>query len=229
MTPPAAHRVLVVDDEPDVRAAYRALLSHQPEFDVVGEAANGAEAITTYGRLQPAVVLMDLHMPHVSGIDAIATICDRWPGACIVAMTTFGSREYVVAALRAGASGYLLKGIGAPRLIAGLHQALSGDMPLASAVRRELVTAVATDTPARPDGAGPLSPRERELVRWLAHGLSNQQIATRMHLSEGSVKQYLARVADKLDVASRTQILVRSIQLGIVDPASLPPVTGPAV
>ena len=220
------HRVLVIDDDPLVREAYQAFFSHQEEFAVCGEARNGAEGVTAYASLQPDVVLMDLQMPVLSGIDATRQICDRWPEACVVAMTTFGTSEYVVAALRAGASGYLLKDVGGPALLAALRQALAGDMPLSSPVRRELVSSVVQDR--SPDPGGPvdvgLTPREHELLGWLAQGLNNQQIGAQMYVSEGSVKQYLLHIGRKLGVKSRTGILVRAIQVNAVDPRALPPV-----
>lgn len=226
MNPPHKHRVLGVDDDSLVRDAYRAFFAQQPDFDLVGEARDGREAEEVYARVRPDVVLMDLQMPITAGIEATRAICHRWPGACIVAMTTFTTREYVVAALRAGASGYVVKGASGPQLLAALRQALAGDMPLSSGVRRELVSSLVEEgpdgLPAREHG---LTPREVELVHWLAHGLTNSQIARRMNVSEGSIKQYVARVSEKLGVASRTQVLVRVIQLGIVDPQALPPIS----
>lgn len=222
MAPRPRIRVLVADDDPLVREAYRDLLGHHPETDLVGEASNGAEAVDAYARLQPDVVLMDLQMPRVSGIEAIAQIHRRWPHATVVAITTFDSREYIVAALRAGAAGYLLKGVPTGGLLTALRQAMAGDMPLSSGVRRELAHALVSD--AEPAATHDLAPRQVELLAWLAHGYSNAQIAGRMHLSEGSVKQYIARIGTKLNVTSRTQILVRAIQLGIVDPSALPPI-----
>lgn len=221
-----SHRVLVTDDDPLVREAYRAFFSHQNEFTVCGEARNGSEGVEAYATLLPDVALMDLQMPVVSGIDATKQICTRWPDACVVAMTTFGTSEYVVAALRAGASGYLLKDVGGVALLAGLRQALAGDMPLSSSVRRELVSSVVEDRPAAvvevPDVG--LTQREHELLGWLAQGLTNHQIGSQMYVSEGSVKQYLLHISRKLDVKSRTGILVRAIQLNLVDPHALPPV-----
>ncbi|MBK8461285.1 MAG: response regulator transcription factor [Micropruina sp.] len=218
---PPKTRVLIVDDDASVRAAYRLFFDGQPGFVLVAEARDGAEGVELYAAVRPDVVLMDLQMPVRSGVEAITDICSRWPGACVVAMTTFSTREYVVAALRAGAAGYLLKDAGGQSVLGALSQAIAGDMPLSSIVRRELVATVASER--RPDSAEhSLTSREVELVGWLAHGLTNQQIARRMELSEGSVKQYLSRVADKLHVVSRTQVLVRVIQLGIVDPMIVP-------
>lgn len=217
------YRVLVVDDDAEVREAYRSFFDAQGAFELVGEEADAVDIVAVYERLRPDVVLMDLQMPQVSGVDAIRELHARWPRACIVAMTTFGTRDYVVAALKAGASGYLLKDVGGAALLAALQQAMQGEMPLSSAVRRALVNSVLDSEVVKP-GEHRLAPREVELVGWLAHGLSNQQIAQRMGLSEGSVKQYVVRVSDKLSVSSRTQIIVKAIQLGIVDPAALPPI-----
>jgi len=220
------HSLLIADDDPVVREAYRTFFAQQDEFAVAGEARNGAEAIEAYARLLPAVVLMDLQMPVVSGIDATRQICWQWPSACVVAMTTFGTSEYVVAALRAGASGYLLKDVGGPGLLAGLRQAMVGDMPLSTSVRRELVASVVQDGPAPVAEASDvtLTSREQELLGWLAQGLTNQQIGAQMYVSEGSVKQYLLQIGRKLDVRSRTGILIRAVQLDLVDPHALPPV-----
>lgn len=221
MTPP--HRVLVVDDDALVREAYRAFFLKVTDFGLVGEARSGAEGVESYDTLRPDLVLMDLQMPGMSGIEATMEICRRWPGACVVALTTFGTREYIVAALRAGASGYLLKDSGGQALLAGMRQAINGDMPLSATVRRELVDALLADPAAlRPHVDPGLTPRENELLQWLARGLTNHQIGSRMYLSEGSVKQYLTRIGDKLAARSRTQILVKAIQLNLVDLDALP-------
>lgn len=219
-------RLLTVDDDPMVREAYRAFFADQAEIVLCGEATNGLEGVAAYEELRPDVVLMDLQMPVLSGIDAIGRICRRRPEACVVAMTTFGTQEYVVAALRAGAAGYLLKDAGGAALLGGLRQAVAGNMPLSASVRRELVASVVADAPpAPPAGADvDLTPRERELLGWLAQGLTNAQIGEQMYLSVGSVKQYLSHIGTKLAVKSRTGILIRAVQLGLVDPRSLPDV-----
>lgn len=221
-----AVRVLVVDDDAVVRDAYRAFLRARDGLELCGEAADGRAGVEAYAELLPDVTLMDLQMPRLPGIEAIDEITTRWPGACIVALTTFGTHDYITAALRAGAAGYLVKDTDGDTLAAALAQAVAGDMPLSPAVRRELVAAMldeqAPPAPADPAGHG-LTPREHELLQWLAAGLTNQQIGARMYISEGSVKQYLSHVGEKLDMRSRTQILVRSIQLGLVDLHALPP------
>jgi DNA-binding NarL/FixJ family response regulator len=220
------HRILVVDDDPVVRQVYRTFFSSSSEFVVCGEGRHGAEGVDAYATLQPDLVLMDLRMPVLSGIEATRQICRRWPGACVVAMTTFGTSEYVVAALRAGASGYLLKDVGGVALLAGLRQALAGDMPLSGSVRRELVSSLVADRVEDPvdQTTAPLSTREREVLRFLAQGLTNSQIGAQLYVSVGSVKQHLVQIGRKLGVTSRTGILVRAIQLDLVDPHALPPV-----
>ncbi|MHA6524493.1 response regulator [Tessaracoccus sp. G1721] len=223
-----ARRILVVDDDPVVREAYRTFFSRHEDFQVVGEARDGREAVDAYRRLRPSIVLMDLQMPEKSGVDATRDICREWPSACIVALTTFGTREYIVAALRAGASGYLLKDAGGPALLAAIDQAIDGDMPLSAAVRKELVSNVVdTPDPSRATMPDPgLAPREKELLKWLAQGLTNQQIGGRMFVSEGTIKQYLSHIGDKMGLKSRTQILVRAIQLGVVDLTETDPTSG---
>lgn len=232
MNPTAAApvRVLIADDDALVREAYRAFFSSHPDFRLVGEARHGAEAVDAYQVTHPDIVLMDLQMPGTSGIEATARICSAHSDACIVALTTFGTRDYIVAALKAGASGYLLKDTGADNLLAGMHQALRGDMPLSSSVRRQLVSSLTSDdfTATTPVDVG-LTPRETELLQWLTQGMTNLQIARQMYVSEGSVKQYLGHIGDKLGVKSRTQILVRAIQLNIVDPHAAPALRESAV
>ncbi len=219
----AAPRVLVVDDDFLVREAFRAFFGRRTDIVLVGEATGGAEALESYERLRPDVVLMDLQMPGMSGIEATGRLCERWPEACVVALTTFGSPDHVVPALGAGASGYLLKDVGADGLVRGIGQALAGEMPLSPPVRRALVSHLAGDRVD--DGTDPgLTERERDVLHWLAYGLGNAEIAARLYLSEGSVKQHLSHIGAKLGVTSRTQILVRAIQLGVVDPRHLPPV-----
>lgn len=217
-------RVLVVDDDPMVREAYRMFLERHNDHEVVGEARNGREAIERYAELLPDVVLMDLQMPELSGVDAIREIVQKHPGACIVALTTFGTQEYVVPALRSGAAGYLTKDCGGPALLTGIQQARDGEMPLAPAVRRELVTDLLSGQKraANPQAYN-LARREKEVLIWLGQGMTNAQIAEKMLVSEGSVKQYLSHIGDKMGLKSRTQILVRAIQLGLIDPGLMTP------
>ncbi len=219
-SPDPVVRVLIVDDEVLVRESFKAFFSRQASFDLVGEACDGPSGIEAYERLQPDVVLMDLHMPKMNGIEATTRITRRWPDACIVALTTFGGREFIVPMLRAGAAGYLVKHTAPRDLLSSLRSAMAGEMPLSADVRRELAGVVSADVPPRPEVS--ITSREKEVLEWLAHGLSNAQIAEKMHFSEGSVKQYLTHVGSKLDARSRTRILVKAIQKGLIDPRNLP-------
>lgn len=190
MSNPQAHRVLIVDDEALVRDAYRSLFEGVCDLNLVREATDGEQAVAAYLEVRPDVTVMDLQMPRVSGIEAMRMIVERDPVACLVAMTTFATRNHVVGALEAGASGYLVKGLPGPHFAAGLRQAVAGDMPLSAVVRRELASAVRAhrehQSPAQEKVT--LPPRQLELLRWLASGMTNRQIARHMHLSEGSVK-----------------------------------------
>ena len=219
-------RVLLVDDQALIRQAISVMLDATDDITIVGQGDTGLDAIAMAQRLQPDVVLMDLQMPDMSGVDAIREINRKHRGACIVALTTFGTQEYIISALRAGASGYLMKDCGGPALLTGIQQARDGDMPLAPGVRRELVADLLTGHPkilTDEAAAAGLAPREKELLIWLGQGMTNAQIAAKMFISEGSVKQYLSHIGDKMGLKSRTQILVRAIQLGLVDPTLMTP------
>jgi len=214
--------VAVVDDDPEVREAYRVFFSNRDEFELIGVAADGADGVALYREKLPDVMLMDLKMPVMSGVDAIEEICHRDPAARVIALTTFSTDDMITAALRAGAAGYLLKDCGAEDLTQGIHQAIAGEMPLSPAVRLALVESLK----ANQDTSGNPVPqivtnREAELLKCLARGMSNKEISDAIYLSEGSVKQYLTHIADKFGVHSRTQVLVRALQLHIIDLKSL--------
>lgn len=209
-------RVAIADDDDMALETYRVFLSRQPWTQLVAVARDGREAVGMYRREKPDVTLMDLRMPRMSGTEAIAEICSLDASACVIALTTFATPSYVIPALRAGAAGYLVKDCTGPDLLAGIREGLAGDMPLSPQVRAELVSTIRGDVRAVSEVG--LTRRERELVQWLAQGLGNREIGARMHLSEGSVRQYLVHVGDKFGVHSRTQILVRALDLGLVMP-----------
>jgi DNA-binding NarL/FixJ family response regulator len=196
------------------------LLSTRPDLDVVGEAANGDEAVALVERLRPSVVLMDLRMPKVDGIQATARLRERCPEIPILVLTTFDDDANLFGALRAGAAGYLLKDVSSETLVAAIHAATRGESFLQSTVTGRVVAAFArlmdSGGPKAEALVLPLSPREREIVSLLGSGASNKEIADRLNLAEGTVKNHVTNILTKLDVRDRTQAALRARQLGIV-------------
>ena len=212
-------RVLVADDQALFREGLRTLLSTRPEVDVVGEAANGDEAVSLVERLQPDVVLMDLRMPVMDGIVATTRIRDRWPAIPVLVLTTFDDDASLFGALRAGAAGYLLKDVSSETLMAALTAAARGEAFLQSTVTGRVVAAFArlmeSGGPRAEALVLPLSPREREILALLGTGASNKEIADRLCLAEGTVKNHVTNILTKLDVRDRTQAALRARQLGL--------------
>jgi len=222
-------RVLVVDDQFLIRAGLAGLLRAAPGIEVVGEAADGAEAVEQAAATRPDVVLMDIRMPGISGITATERIlagADRADGGApprILVLTTFDLDEYVYAALRAGASGFLLKDAGPERLLAAVAAVAAGDTLFAPSVTRRLIEAFAPrPEPATagepPTDLGVLTAREVEVLRLIAKGLSNQEIADHLFISEATVKTHLNRTMSKLDLGSRAQAVVLAYESGLVTP-----------
>lgn len=213
-------RVLIADDQALFREGLRTLLSTRPEIEVVGEAANGAEALTAAERLQPDVVLMDLRMPVMDGIVATTAMRDRWPAIPVLVLTTFDDDASLFGALRAGAAGYLLKDVSSDTLVAAVTAAARGESFLQSTVTGRVVAAFArlmeSGGPRAEALVMPLSPREREILALLGTGASNKEIADRLCLAEGTVKNHVTNVLTKLDVRDRTQAALRARQLGLV-------------
>ncbi|MEA5153549.1 response regulator transcription factor [Raineyella sp.] len=220
-------RILVVDDEAVVRDAYRHLFGDVEDYEVVAEASDGREAVARYEEARPDVVLMDLKMPRMSGVEAMTEIGRQHPDACMVAVTSFASLDYVVPALRAGAAGYLVKDAAAEDLIDGVRQALADEMPLSPRISRALARSIAEAPPEPPRPKASLAPfasptaREQEVLDHLAEGLSNRDIAAMMCISEAAVKAHLRHLGDKLGVRSRTQILVLAYRHGLVSAGSV--------
>lgn len=212
-----AVRVLIVDDQALFREGLRTLLSTRTDIDVVGEAATGAEAIALVERLQPAVVLMDLRMPQMDGIEATTRIRDRWPSIPVLALTTFDDDGNVFGALRAGAAGYLLKDVSSETLVSAIHAAARGESFLQSTVTGKVVGAFARMMGPGPQRAliVPLSPREREILALVATGASNKEVADRLCLAEGTVKNHVTSILGKLEVRDRTQAALKARELGI--------------
>jgi DNA-binding NarL/FixJ family response regulator len=213
-------RVLLADDQALFREALGTLLEVRPEIEVVGEVANGAEALDRAADLRPDVVLMDLHMPVLDGIGATRRLRVEHPGIRVLALTTFDDDEDVFAALRAGAVGYLLKDVSGDRLVEALLAAARGESVLQPSVAARVVARFAElpdDGPPRPQPlVVQLSDRELEVLRLLADGGSNREIAAAMFLAEGTVKNHVTNVLAKLGARDRTQAALRGRALGLV-------------
>ena len=217
-------RVVVVDDQEVVRAAFGALLSTQPDLAVVGTAADGAEAVRLCGQHRPDVVLMDVRMPVLDGIEATRRIVGP-DGPRVLILTTFDLDEHVYDALGAGASGFLLKDVTAERLFDAVRVVAAGEALLAPTVTRRLVaefSRLRVAAPHQPPAAAldVLTPRETEVLGLIAEGLSNAEIATRLTVGEETVKTHVSRVLTKLGLRDRTQAVVLAYESGLVTPRS---------
>jgi len=215
--------VVIVDDEQLVRAGLRMILEAEPDIEVVGEAGDGAEAVSLVERLDPQVVLMDIQMPGMNGIEATRAIgaLGREESSRVLILTTFDLDEYVYESLRAGASGFLLKRTPADELVHGIRVVAAGEALLAPSITRRLL-----ETFARRGSAGAaatrtlaeLTDREREVLGLIARGLSNTEIAELLFLSEGTVKTHVKRIFAKLGVRDRAQAVVFAYEVGLVEP-----------
>ncbi|HEY6737307.1 MAG TPA: response regulator transcription factor [Actinopolymorphaceae bacterium] len=211
-------RVLVADDQAAIRAGLVLILRGAEAIDVVGEASDGATAVSMARALRPDVTLMDVRMPGTDGIEATRTLIGEGLGEVLV-LTTFDLDEYVYGALRAGAAGFLLKSVEAPRLVEAVRQVAAGEGVLEPKITRRLMTAFAGTAPeetrpSRPPGLDELTDRERDVLVCLGEGLSNQQIGRRLHIGETTVKTHVSRVLAKLDLRSRVQAAILARELG---------------
>jgi DNA-binding NarL/FixJ family response regulator len=219
-------RVLLVDDQALIRAGFRMILDAEEDIEVVGECADGTQAVDSVRRLKPDVVLMDIRMPEMDGIEATGLIAGDGNGAPRVLMlTTFDLDEYVYDALRAGASGFLLKDVPAEQLIDGIRVVAQGDALLAPSVTKRLIQefsrGAATQRSA-PVSLEELTPRELEVFKLIARGMSNAEIAAELVVSETTVKTHVARVLMKLGVRDRVQAVVLAYESGVVAPGATP-------
>jgi DNA-binding NarL/FixJ family response regulator len=216
-------RVVIVDDQALVRGGFRMILDDKEDMQVVGEASDGGEAVALADELEPDVVLMDIRMPTVDGIEATRRIVASGSRARIIMLTTYDLDEYVFAALRAGASGFMLKDVRPPELVDAIRVVAGGDALLAPTVTRRLLDRFAgtlPDNAAPPPDLGELTEREVEILRFVALALSNSEIAGRLHLTEATVKTHVSAVLRKLGLRDRVQAVVFAYDVGLVRPRS---------
>ena len=213
-------RVLIVDDQRLMRDGLRILIELEPDLDVVGEAEDGLEAITAYRNLGPDIVLMDVRMPNLNGVEATRRIKADWDEANILILTTFDDDEYIFEGLRAGASGYLLKDVSGKELADAIRTVANGGTLIAPSVARKVVSEFARLKPASPATTEslpePLSVREIEILQVLAQGHTNKEIAEHLHLAEGTVKNYVTSILQKIGARDRTQAALRARELGVL-------------
>ena len=211
-------RLLIVDDDPLVRSALTFMLGGQPDLEVVGEAGDGREGVTRAAELKPDVVLMDIRMPRLNGLDATRRLLASDDPPRVIVLTTFDADEYVVEALAAGADGFLLKDTPPPEVVEAIRKVAQGDPMLSPAVTRSLIRRVATSSrsPAAVARLAELTDREREVALAVGRGLSNAEIAAELYLSVPTVKAHVSRLFDKLDVTNRVQIAMCVHDAGLI-------------
>ena len=218
-------RVLIVDDQALARTGLRMVLEVEPDLVVVGEATDGEEAVAMASSTAPDVILMDVRMPHMDGLEATRRIVrEDEPGPQVLVLTTFDLDEYVYEALLAGASGFVLKDIPPEQLVEAIHVVASGDALLAPTITRRLIEEFVRRPPEvarpRPRELDQLTPREAEIMRYVAKGLSNAEIAAQAYVSEPTVKTHIARILMKLGLRDRVQVVVYAYEHGLAQPGS---------
>jgi DNA-binding NarL/FixJ family response regulator len=216
-------RVMLVDDQEMVRVGFRMILEAESDFSIVGEAGDGAAAIEIAKRAKPDVILMDVRMPRVDGIEACAAIRDQHPSTMVMMLTTFDLDDYVHAALRAGASGFMLKDAPAEQLVEAIRVIARGDALLAPSVTRTLIDEIARlpDTSADSfPGVGELTERELDVIKLMARGESNREIADDLFVGEATVKTHVGRILAKLGARDRVQAVVAAYESGLVVPGN---------
>ena len=213
-------RILLVDDQRLMREGLRILLELEPDLRIAGEATDGRSALDAFAELEPDVVLMDVRMPGMDGVEATWRLHEQWPEVRVIILTTFDDDEYVFEGLRAGARGYLLKDVSGHDLAEAVRTVAAGGALIEPSVARKVVAEFArVAPPVRAPDAGlaePLSEREEEILRLIARGLSNREIADRLSLAPGTVKNYVTTILQKLGARDRTQAALRARELGLL-------------
>jgi len=211
-------RVLVADDQSMVRAGFRMLLGGEEDMEVVAEASNGLEAVDKAGRFHPGIILMDIRMPELDGLQATRRILATDPATRILILTTFDLDEYVFEALRAGASGFVLKDDSPEQLIAAVRTVAAGEALLSPAITKRVIQKFAgMQRPAAPREFEELSERERDVFRLMSHGLSNAEIGKELYISETTVKTHVTHILQKLNLRDRVQAVVLAHQTGLFE------------
>jgi DNA-binding NarL/FixJ family response regulator len=215
---PAKIRVLLADDQRLMRDGLRTLLELEDDIEVVGEAENGRAALDLAGELHPDVVLMDVRMPEMNGVDATRQLAAHLPECRVIILTTFDDESIIFEGLRAGALGYLLKDVSGEELAAAIREVYRGGALIQPSVARKVLAEFSRlpAAPAAPPSGDGLSERETEILKLVGRGLSNKEIALRLSLSEGTVKNYVSAILQKLGVQDRTQAALKARELGIV-------------
>jgi DNA-binding NarL/FixJ family response regulator len=216
-------RVLLCDDQALVRGGFRMILEARPDLEVVGEAEDGLQAVELAGQTEPDVILMDVRMPNIDGVEATRRIVERGSGARVIVLTTYDLDEYVYDAIRSGASAFLLKDVQPTQLVEAIRIVAAGDALLAPSVTRRLLDRFARSLPDRqpaPASLSTLTEREVEVLRLLASGLSNAELSERLFVSEATVKTHVSSLLRKLEVRDRVQAVILAYEAGLVRPAS---------
>jgi DNA-binding NarL/FixJ family response regulator len=214
---------MIVDDQALVRAGFRMILDAEPDIEIVAEAGDGLEAVDLVGRFTTDVVLMDIRMPNLDGIEATRRIVERSPSTHVLILTTFDLNEYVYEALRAGASGFLLKDAPPEQLVSAIQVVASGEALLAPSITKRVIAEYASRPPTReglPPELAELTAREVEVLRLVARGSSNAEIAKELFLGETTVKTHVARILQKLNLRDRVQAVVVAYESGLVQPGA---------
>ena len=220
-------RIMIVDDQRLMREGLRTLLELEGDLEIAAEAEDGQAALDQYEAIHPDVVLMDIRMPRLDGVEATRRLCQRWPEARVIILTTFDDDAYVFDGLRAGALGYLLKDVSGHELAEAVRKVAAGGALIEPSVARKVLAEFARlaqpdhpapDRPALDRLHEPLSEREQGILRLLASGANNRQIASQLFLAEGTVKNYISTILDKLGVQDRTQAALRARELGLLKP-----------
>ena len=213
-------RLLLVDNQRLMRDGLRILLELESDFEVIGEAEDGAKALEAYRQLSPDVVLMDIRMPNMDGVEATRRLRDFDLNARVIILTTFDDNEYIFEGLRAGALGYLLKDVSGEELADAIRKVAAGGSMIEPSVARKVVAEFARLAPATPEAAEdliePLSEREVEILKLVSQGLTNKEIAAKLYLAEGTVKNYVTSILQKIDARDRTQAAIRARELGLL-------------